>query len=62
MMLIEKDESGNWNLKDVPWGELGPGMMLTKRTWEKLYAALWRLMEYEDTGLEPEDITYGDID
>ena len=56
MRLTEKTDSDNWCLRDVPWSELKPGAVLTKKTWEKLYGALWKLKDYEDTGLSPEEV------
>ena len=55
-MLIQKDSQGNWCLKGVPWHMLRSGNILDDKTWERLYGALWRLMEYEDTGLDPEQV------
>ena len=52
-MLIQKDNQGNWNLKGVPWDRLHPGNALDDEMWKRLYGALWRLMEYEDIGLDP---------
>lgn len=54
--LTEKDNQGNWCLKGVPWEQLHEGQVITRPLWEKLYGALWKLMEYEDTELDPEDI------
>ena len=54
--LTEKDAQGNWCLKDVPWSALRPGAEVSRKIYEKLYVALWKLMEYEDTGLSPERI------
>lgn len=54
--LTQKDPQGNWNLKGVLWNDLHEGRVITKELWEKLYGALWRLMEYEDTGLTPDEI------
>lgn len=56
MRLTQKDEQGNWNLKAVPWESLHEGKVITKELWERLYGALWKLMEYEDTGLTPEQV------
>lgn len=53
--LTEKDEQGNWCLKGVPWERLHEGQIITKSLRERLYGALWKLMEYEDTGLSPEE-------
>lgn len=55
MRLTSKDEQGNWCLKGVKWEQLHIGEPITEEVWEKLYGALWKLMEYEDTGLTPED-------
>lgn len=54
--LTQKDLQGNWNLKGVLWNDLHEGQVITKELWEKLYGALWKLMEYEDTGLSPDEI------
>lgn len=54
--LTQKDEQGNWSLRGVPWEHLYEGKIITKELWERLYGALWKLMEYEDTGLTPEEI------
>lgn len=56
MRLTEKKDSGSWRLRDVPWDQLKPGAVLTQKTWEKLYGALWKLKDYEDSGLSPEQI------
>ncbi len=54
--LTEKDEQGNWCLKGVPWERLHEGQVITKSLRERLYGALCKLMEYEDTDLTPEEI------
>lgn len=56
LRLTQKDEQGNWNLKAVPWESLHEGKVITKELWERLYGALCKLMEYEDTGLTPEQV------
>ena len=56
MSLTEKKDSGHWCLRDVPWSDLKPGVVLTEKVWEKLYGALWKLKDYEDTGLCPDEI------
>lgn len=53
--LTQKDEQGNWCLKGVSWEQLHEGQVITKSLRERLYGALWKLMEYEDTGLTPEE-------
>ena len=54
--LTQKDEQGNWCLKGVSWEQLHEGQVITKPLRERLYGTLWKLMEYEDTGLAPEEI------
>ncbi len=57
--LTQKDEQGNWRLKGLPWRQLHVGQPITRETYELIYAALWKLMEYEDTGLTPDEIMDG---
>lgn len=54
--LTVKDAQGNWALKGVRWEELRKGQVITEELRERLYGALWKLMKYEDTGLEPEEV------
>lgn len=54
--LTEKDDQGNWSLKGIKWEQLHEGATITGELWEKLYGALWKLMEYEDTGMDPDDV------
>lgn len=56
MRLTEKKDSGHWILRGIPWDDLKPGAVLTEKVWEKLYGALWKLKDYEDTGLSPDEI------
>ena len=56
MGLIEVDDNGKWRLKGVEWKQIAPGAVITKKIWEKLYGALWKLKDYEDTGLSPEEV------
>lgn len=58
MRLTEKTGkgSGTWNLKGVPWKAIQPGAEITNEVWRKLYGALWKLKDYEDTGLDPDGI------
>lgn len=59
MRLTSKDGQGNWCLKGVGWEQLYIGQVITKKISEKLYGSLWKLREYEDTGLTPEEIMDG---
>ena len=54
--LTEHDGQGNWSLKGVAWKALYVGQVITKEIQERLYGALWKLMEYENTDLSPEEI------
>lgn len=54
--LTQKDDQGNWSLKGVPWKDLYVGSVITKEINEKLYGALCKLMEYEESGLTPEEL------
>ena len=56
MRLTEKKDNGHWSLKGVSWDELKPGALLTEKVWPKLYGALWKLKDYEDTGVDPDEI------
>lgn len=54
--LTEKDDNGNWRLKGLPWKDLYTGTVITKDIWGKVYVALCKLLEYEETGLDPDEI------
>ena len=54
--LTIKDDLGNWQLQGVKWKDLYVGAVITKGINERLYGALWKLMQYEDTGLQPEEV------
>ena len=53
--LIERKGSA-WRLKGVPWIELQENARITKETAQKLYGALAKLKDYEETGLTPEEV------
>lgn len=57
MRLTETDDNGNYRLKGVEWKQITPGVVLTKKIWEKLYGALWKLKDYEKTGLSPDQVS-----
>ena len=50
------ENNGHWSLKGVSWDDLKPGAVLTEKVWQKLYGALWKLKDYEDTGVSPDEI------
>lgn len=53
--LIEKDGS-SWHLKNVPWESLGEGQIISKDVSERVYGALCKLKDYEDTETAPDEI------
>ena len=55
--LTWKNEQGSWGLRDVPWENMTAGVVLDERTRQRLYGALCKLRDYEDTGLEPAEVT-----
>lgn len=57
MGLIEKNDNGSWKLKGVGWSQIKPGAVITVPVWEKLYGALWKLKDYEETGLSPDQVS-----
>lgn len=54
--LTEKDSQGNWCLKGMPWECLREGQAITREVGEKLYGALCKLKDYEDTELSPDRV------
>ena len=54
--LTQKDEQGNWCIRGLPWRDIYPGAVITRNTYERIYGASQKLMEYEDTGLTPDEI------
>lgn len=54
--LTETDSQGNWALSGVAWKSLYAGQIITDGMWEKIYGALWKLMDYEDSGLSPDEV------
>ena len=54
--LTEKDNQGNWALKGISWQQLSIGQKITKEVGEKLYGALHKLLDYEEAGLNPDEV------
>ena len=54
--LTQWDDQGNWCLKGVRWEQLHVGSAITKEVEEKLYGALCKLRDYENTDLSPEEV------
>lgn len=54
--LTQTDDFGNWSLKGVPWKDLYSGNEITTNAEERLYTALCKLKDYEESGLTPEQV------
>lgn len=54
--LTQKDDKGNWSLRNITWGELFEGRRISRKARQAIYGALCKLKDYEDTGLEPGDL------
>lgn len=54
--LTEKKEHGEWSLKGVDWQQLYVGRTITQEVKEKLLAALFKLLHYENSGLRPDEV------
>lgn len=54
--LTEKDDQGNWALKGIHWQQLCTGRTITREVQEKLYGALHKLLDYEEVGLNPDEV------
>ncbi len=55
--LTERDASGRWQVKGIPWEKLQEGEVITKETSQLLYGSLCKLKDYEDSGMRPEQVT-----
>lgn len=56
MRLTVRTSSGTWKLKGVTRRQMDTGEKITGEVHQKLYRALWKLAEYEDTGLSPNEM------
>ena len=54
--LTQKEASGRWQVKGIPWEELEAGVVLSKETSQTLFRCLCKLKDYEDTGMSPYEI------
>lgn len=54
--LTQTDDSGNWSLEGLPWKDTYVGQVITRNTEEKIYGALCKLKDYEESGLDPEQV------
>ena len=54
--LIQKDDYGNFGIKCLPWESLYIGRIIMLEVYEKIYGCIFKLMEYEDSGLDPDQV------
>lgn len=54
--LTEKSKTGLWHLRGVSWEQLREGHRITKTENEKIYGALCKLKDYEDSGMNPDQV------
>ena len=55
-MLTKRDANGNWTVSGIKWCDMRPGHVITEEMYRALYGALYKLKDYEDTGLEPDEV------
>lgn len=54
--MTEKDASGRWQVKGIPWEKLQAGQVITEETSRILYGCLCKLKDYEDSGMSPDQL------
>lgn len=54
--MIEKEASGKWQVRGIPWENLREGAVITKEAGECLYGCLCKLKDYEEIGLNPDQV------
>lgn len=54
--MTQKEASGVWQVKGIPWERLRQGVVLTKGESETLYGCLYKLKDYEETGMSPDQV------
>lgn len=54
--LTQKDASGRWQVKGIPWEQLQAGNVMTEDTSRILYGCLCKLKNYEDSGMSPDQL------
>lgn len=55
--LTQKEKSGRWQVKGIPWEKLQAGETITEETSQILYGCLCKLKDYDDSGMSPEQVT-----
>ena len=46
----------DWGMKDIPWESLEEGKVITEEVSRNIFVAMAKLMDYEETGLLPDEI------
>lgn len=54
--LTEVNKDGKWRLKGLLWSDTETGKIITQNTNEKIYGALCKLRDYENTGITPDQL------
>ena len=54
--LTQKTESGKWQVRGLPWEKLREGETIAKETSQLMYGCLCKLKDYEDTGMNPDQL------
>lgn len=54
--LTQRDDQGNWCVKGLPWKDTYEGQVVTRNTREKIYGALRKLYDYEEAGIDPDQV------
>ncbi len=54
--FTKKDVGGRWSVEGLPWDNIHAGSVITKVESEILYGCLCKLKDYEDTGLNPDEM------
>lgn len=54
--MTEKDASGRWQVKGMPWEKLQAGHVITKEDSQILYGCLCKLKDYEECGMSPDQL------
>ena len=52
----DKDGYMDWGIKDIPWESLEEGKVITEEVSRNIFVAMAKLMDYEETGLLPDEI------
>lgn len=54
--LTQKEESGRWQVKGIPWEKLREGEAITKEISQIPYGCFCKLKDYEDRGMSPDQV------